>query len=663
MANDKFLDYAGLSRLVEKIKNTYTKIKHTHTQEDIQSVKHTSITWDGDSHNSEHLGFAESALIPELGANRFFGITKGVTITYSKDGGETWLDYGATQSEIQNLFLNGSDIKLFKDKDYTNPEKRLLRITIDTNSTDGADIYTQIHSFYLNISTSGSNNSYVEIATAQHSTPDVFSNKVDKTYLSGWSGGNYIVSYPFYTYGKSSTQSQYIRFTFGCESVYNTPTYDGLHIMNIKAFGDIMYNYATWTAKYGVPYKIYYGNDNTPIVDFNTKPSYVLAASNYLGKVNGHNIQSDVPANAKFTDTVYTPPETMVEWGEDDDTLVGGVVLKNAITNKIQTLGLGQIGQVLTIKDYYDTQNTSARLPEPSKVIKWADPVTPIATSDKVGGVKSATAENIIDRTYNLYVDSDGVGYVKVPWVNTTYSAATSSTLGLVKTGSNITNSNGTISLTKDNVTNALGYTPPTTNTTYSNATVSKAGLMSSNDKYKLDVIQGVDYTTLNNNINTNTYSNSIDWAPLEHNLISLGQVMNLYNKLLVPIYDKEDISGNGCDNYPDSQMKIDLTGDILEIFLTYNSTGDYPTPNMFKVCANLFTLMGKCNTSAEEPVYRGYFYDGMQSYVPYIAYVATENGETYSMNFVPEEQAISLGVFDSPSPLAEKYKLKNDWG
>ena len=46
---------------------------------------------------------------------------------------------------------------------------------------------------------------------------------------------------------------------------------------------------------------------------------------------------------------------------------------------------------------------------------------------------------------------------------NTTYSAATSSDLGLVKIGSNITNSSGTISLTKANITSALGYTPPET--------------------------------------------------------------------------------------------------------------------------------------------------------------------------------------------------------
>lgn len=41
-----------------------------------------------------------------------------------------------------------------------------------------------------------------------------------------------------------------------------------------------------------------------------------------------------------------------------------------------------------------------------------------------------------------------------------TLPTATNSVLGGVKTGSNITNTNGTISITSSNVTNALGYTP-----------------------------------------------------------------------------------------------------------------------------------------------------------------------------------------------------------
>ena len=72
---------------------------------------------------------------------------------------------------------------------------------------------------------------------------------------------------------------------------------------------------------------------------------------------------------------------------------------------------------------------------------------------------------------------------------NYTLPTASSSALGGVKVGNNITNSNGTISLTKANVVAALGYTPPTTdtNTTYNPATTSVNGLMSAADKAKLD--------------------------------------------------------------------------------------------------------------------------------------------------------------------------------
>jgi len=66
---------------------------------------------------------------------------------------------------------------------------------------------------------------------------------------------------------------------------------------------------------------------------------------------------------------------------------------------------------------------------------------------------------------------------------------ATSSTLGGVKIGSNISVSSGVISLTRANVTGALGYTPPVSDTTYGNATTTSSGLMSSSDKSKLDSI------------------------------------------------------------------------------------------------------------------------------------------------------------------------------
>lgn len=55
---------------------------------------------------------------------------------------------------------------------------------------------------------------------------------------------------------------------------------------------------------------------------------------------------------------------------------------------------------------------------------------------------------------------------------------ASNTVLGGVKIGANLTNSSGTISLTKTNIVSALGYTPPTTNTTYGLATSTANGLI-----------------------------------------------------------------------------------------------------------------------------------------------------------------------------------------
>ena len=81
-----------------------------------------------------------------------------------------------------------------------------------------------------------------------------------------------------------------------------------------------------------------------------------------------------------------------------------------------------------------------------------------------------------------------------------TLPTASSTVLGGVKTGSNITNSSGTISLTKQNVINALGYTPGTDteiNTTY---TLTKYG--------STITLTGSDGSKTSVSDNNTTYSN-----------------------------------------------------------------------------------------------------------------------------------------------------------
>lgn len=70
-----------------------------------------------------------------------------------------------------------------------------------------------------------------------------------------------------------------------------------------------------------------------------------------------------------------------------------------------------------------------------------------------------------------------------------TLPTASSSVLGGVKIGSNISVSSGIISLSQANVISALGYTPSASDTTYGNTTTTSSGLMSSTDKVKLNGI------------------------------------------------------------------------------------------------------------------------------------------------------------------------------
>lgn len=97
--------------------------------------------------------------------------------------------------------------------------------------------------------------------------------------------------------------------------------------------------------------------------------------------------------------------------------------------------------------------------------VAW-DNVTGRPTIPSVGnGTVTITQNGATKGSFTL--NQSGNATIALTDNNTVYSlpTATSSTLGGVKVGSNITNSSGTISLTKANVTSALGYTPPTSDT------------------------------------------------------------------------------------------------------------------------------------------------------------------------------------------------------
>lgn len=74
------------------------------------------------------------------------------------------------------------------------------------------------------------------------------------------------------------------------------------------------------------------------------------------------------------------------------------------------------------------------------KESETSDYKLPLASEDVRGGIKTGYAQN--GKNYPVQLNDTEQAYVSVPWTdnNTTYSAATTSTLGLVKKGAAVAN-------------------------------------------------------------------------------------------------------------------------------------------------------------------------------------------------------------------------------
>lgn len=242
----------------------------------------------------------DGAMISNLGANRFaFGKVEGITVEYSEDAGETWVEYPLTDTAKVRLFSVGDNyLYAGGEKSRTPSVNDMIRVIIDS---DAFGTYTALNKFAIEISTGGNMGCYCTIDASLESSPTAFKVFADKVPINGWSGYNIINTQSFETYGNQPLR-QYgtIRFTFGCTTV-NT-SYKGLAILKIMGFGGVGWNTPSNMAKDGHLYSYNTSQDAR-------FPSSVTAL-NFIGKVNGYTISASVPANAKFTDTVYTHPAT-----------------------------------------------------------------------------------------------------------------------------------------------------------------------------------------------------------------------------------------------------------------------------------------------------------------------------------------------------------------
>lgn len=369
-------------------------------------------------------------------ANRFqFANPNGITVEYSRDGGTQWTTYPTDDASKIALvsgigtayyigYRNGTNVNTVKDQ---------VRITLHAPNMG---VYTALKKILINVNTLYATGCKVKVETAKRGSETTFT--VLGTYnVSGWSGWNSIsIQGPF---GGGNTQTGNIgaiRLTFSITNITSGQN-NGFNVCDIVGLGTTYWQCNSNMAKTGH----IYGWDASQNVSF---PRTVNASAfngdgSAITALNANSISSgtlsaDRLANSGVTAGSYGPTANVTGTN-------GTTINVPQITVDAKGRVTGVVNRVYTSKDsntIYSAATTSA------------DGLMTSAMVTKLNGI--ATGAN----AYSL-------------------PNATSSVLGGVKIGSNITISSGTISLTKDNVTAALGYTPPTTNTTYSNMTAATA--------------------------------------------------------------------------------------------------------------------------------------------------------------------------------------------
>ena len=164
-----------------------------------------------------------------------------------------------------------------------------------------------------------------------------------------------------------------------------------------------------------------------------TSGNVIIGAGNNTLASSSYTINKSVPADAKFTDTTYTAGtglslnNTEFSLKVTTATTLGGIIASNVVTPSPSIIGAGT-----TAGRYYGVQvsNTGNAFVN----IPWTDTTYSAATTTALGLVKVQTttatsslvsATSTPSRSYGLSIGSDGVAFVNVPWVNTTYTAGT----------------------------------------------------------------------------------------------------------------------------------------------------------------------------------------------------------------------------------------------
>lgn len=194
--------------------------------------------------------YTDRGFIDRAGANRLaFMPATAVKIEYSEDGGETWIDYGATDEQKRQLFAMTAESPLAVTKNVSSSRavttNDRLRITVSAT-----DRYSNVDQAYIWYSTQG-HNCTCDIECSTIGAKETFNTLRSNINIGGWSGPNTIY-FSHGTFGGHSDSSRYAyRFTFKVTSVHSTYKYSSPILYEIRMYGPSVWAVANNMMKNG----------------------------------------------------------------------------------------------------------------------------------------------------------------------------------------------------------------------------------------------------------------------------------------------------------------------------------------------------------------------------------------------------------------------------
>lgn len=452
----------------------------------LKRIKVSNSTYDVGVHQSEidWGGYNKAGSVSPIGAamssmhsaNRIaFLNPDAINIEYSKDAGSTWTSYGADDAAKTRLVTFDDQVSFNLGKTGDASTNNKLRITLTATTTSIQYFYTSAVKLLINVSTAAHGmNVLIERKDGASGSSWVSMGTYN---LTGWSGWNDIPLQTVIGGGSNQTSQPWqLRFTFNCTSVNNTYKSSLPNVLSLKLFGITNWWGASTLASTGNLYWYDYQQNAT----FPKEVTATKFNGNATGLVDSGN-GNTITANYSASGMAYGSVSWLAAWnGYSLQSISKNEFVGNnadSVSTALNKLNSGNATPSGT--DYYICQSAGGGTTDTTY---YRRPVSALwnyikGQADNVyvakGTIATTSAAGLMSSEDKSKLDGIAAGANNYSLPN-----ASSSTLGGVKIGDNITCSLGTISLTKANVTTALGYTPPTTNSTYTIATKTAAGLV-----------------------------------------------------------------------------------------------------------------------------------------------------------------------------------------